>query len=579
MSLHEPPPPEIPGYQIIRTLGGGGMGVVYLARQLSLDRAAAIKVLASGTRISSVELAGRLRREAELMAKLHHPNIVTIFDAGEVDGQPYLAMEFVDGHDLRHWLRPGTPMEVGRVRALVLPLASSLDCLHKNGILHRDLKPENILIGPGDTPKVTDFGVAVDDASAGSLTEVDQWLGTVGYVAPEQQYRLKVDERADQYSMAAVAYEALTGQMPLGVFKPPSRLNPLLNGRVDEVLMRALQEDRDDRFPTILDFGRSLDEALGLPPAARPSGLSKVPRPLAFSLLTMASILCAVALSLRIYREADEDYAAAKSPRGVVKRLGMKFASVPAGEFLMGSGPGDPDASRREMPAHLVKIGRPFGLSIHEVTVRQFRAFVQEKGYRTDAETTKRGGHVYDFERDLLRQDPQFDWRHPTGGEPARDDDPVVQVSYHDAVEFCRWLSDREGKDYRLPTEAEWEYACRAGGKGRWCSGDDVAGIEDFAWTELNSGLVAHPVGRKEPNAFGLHDMHGNAWEWTQDLFAPYGEEPAAGPRDAVATVERVVRGGSFEKGELRQTRSAARRDSPPGYAYFAYGFRVCSPN
>jgi len=114
-----------------------------------------------------------------------------------------------------------TQLEIRQVRSLILPLASALDCLHKNGILHRDLKPENILIGPDFTPKVTDFGIAVEYASVGSLTKMDQWLGTIGYVAPEQPYRLKVDERSDQYSMAAVIYEALTGQKPLGGFQAP----------------------------------------------------------------------------------------------------------------------------------------------------------------------------------------------------------------------------------------------------------------------------------------------------------------------------------------------------------------------
>jgi formylglycine-generating enzyme required for sulfatase activity len=453
--------------------------------------------------------------------------------------------------------------------------------LHRNGILHRDFKPENILIGPDFTPKVTDFGIAVDYASAGSLTKTDQWLGTIGYVAPEQQYRLKVDERADQYSMAAVIYEVLTGQKPLGVFKSPSQLNKLLDFRIDEVLMRALQEDRDDRLATIQDFGTALDAALAPPPIVRrPRGRS-APLP-----LTFVSLLAVFAITWWVMRQGDHGLAKGDSRTHAVTRwtnsLGMNFVWIPAGEFMMGSPESDPLTRPLEKRAHSVRITRPFYLSVHEVTVGQFREFIKATGYRTDAESRGRGGHVYDAERDELLQDPHYLWCSPTAGKSAEDNEPVVQVSWNDAVAFCRWLSKREGRVYRLPTEAEWEYACRARSRGRWCMGDDVKDLGAFAWTETNSGLLAlphpHPVGRKAPNAFGLFDMHGNVWEWTQDRFAPYPDGPEVDPVGPTIPIERVLRGGSWEKGELMQTRSGARRDSLPDYAYFAYGFRVCAP-
>src|SRR5262249_61982655 len=114
---------------------------------------------------------------------------------------------------------------------------------------------------------------------------------------------------------------------------------------------------------------------------------------------------------------------------------------------------------------------------------------------------------------------PRLNWRNPGFRRPQFEDEPVVQVCWNDAVAFCEWLSEREGVKYRLPTEAEWEYACRAGGEGRWCFGDDPAGLNHYAWIEANSQSIARPVGRRYPSAFGLHDMHGNVRVWRTAIY------------------------------------------------------------
>ena len=151
----------IPGYELLRPIGRGGMGVAYLAKQLSLGRRVVIKFLNRDPDHDPLEQAARFRREAELMAKVSHPNIATIFDYGIDDGQPFLVMEYVAGGDLRSHLAPGKPLEAERIRRLLRPLVQALECLHQHGILHLDLKPENILMAGEDTPKVSDFGIAV----------------------------------------------------------------------------------------------------------------------------------------------------------------------------------------------------------------------------------------------------------------------------------------------------------------------------------------------------------------------------------------------------------------------------------
>jgi serine/threonine protein kinase len=282
--------PEVAGFEVLERIGRGGMGEVYAARQTALGRLVAIKFLApEGERETEDDLA-RFRREAKLMAQVSHPNILSIFDFGEVDGRSYLVMEYIEGGDLRGRLKPGQPMAIEDVRSIVVPVGEALSYLHRNGIIHRDLKPENILLHEGENPRVSDFGIAVlrAGASPGASTRTRGGLGTLGYTAPEQQYGLKIDERVDQFSLAAVAYEMLTGHLPLGIFKPPSALNPKVGPRTDATILRALQENPKERFATIRDFTAALSETLGGSPAGS--------RPRAPELLAIAGGLALVAL-------------------------------------------------------------------------------------------------------------------------------------------------------------------------------------------------------------------------------------------------------------------------------------------
>jgi formylglycine-generating enzyme required for sulfatase activity/serine/threonine protein kinase len=234
----------------------------------------------------------------------------------------------------------------------------------------------------------------------------------------------------------------------------------------------------------------------------------------------------------------------------------MTWRLLPAGEFEMGSSQADlqrmpPDATwffadfipgrrKAETPRRRVKITKPFHVSAHEVTIGQFREFVAGTGYKTTAE---RDGRGYGWDNaDWVRSD-KFNWRNP--GFDQRDNHPVCNVSWEDAVAFCHWLSKREGAIFRLPTEAEWEYACRAGTDTRFSTGDDSDSLRGFAnladaslrrkhrsidWAVAWDDGFAEtaPVGSFQPNAFGLYDMHGNAWEWCQDVYARDGYDESA---------------------------------------------------
>lgn len=261
-------PPKIPGYEIFRLIGEGGMGRVYLAHQEALERNVCIKLLSKATEAPTPAVRARFEREAKILAMAAHPHVLTILDFGAAadDGTPYIVTEYIENGDLRKLLRDGRPIPPARRRSILDQIGQALAYLHGKGILHRDLKPENILTPTDSLVKVADFGLAVLHDDVGRLTQSSRGLGTLVYASPEQQTGGPVDERSDQYSLAAIAYEMTTGKRPVGSFKPPSAIAAGADDRLDAVLMKALSHDRAARYADLNSFLKDLDEALA--PAA-----------------------------------------------------------------------------------------------------------------------------------------------------------------------------------------------------------------------------------------------------------------------------------------------------------------------
>ncbi len=306
---------------------------------------------------------------------------------------------------------------------------------------------------------------------------------------------------------------------------------------------------------------------------------------------------------------AAEPTSVGAEKQSITNSIGLKLVRIPAGEFMMGSHESLEDLAKAfpqyeawrfnmtdEFPLHRVRITHAFYMGSTTTTVGQFKQFVADSGQQSEAERDGTGGYGYDADTGQFdtKRNPKHNWRDP--GFPQTDEHPVVNVSWNDAVAFCQWLSRKEGRTYRLPTEAEWEYACRAGTTTRYWVGDDpellpkIANLYDVTtattltqWQKYalhgRDGFVfTAPVASFKPNPWGLYDMHGNAWQWTNDFYGKdyYAHSPIDDPTGPPSNDKQrhVRRGGAWLSWPL-YCRATFRNYNTPVSRYFNLSFRV----
>jgi formylglycine-generating enzyme required for sulfatase activity len=689
-------------YVLLARLGEGGMGKVFKARHRSLGRVVALKVIRK-EKLTNPDVVRRFQREVQAAAQLHHPNVVHAFDADQIGGTHFIAMEYIDGIDLSRWLKTRGPLPVEQACDYVRQVALGLQHAYERGLVHRDIKPGNLLVAgvagrieesavkpsagralgaegkgisaattdpalsarssildprssssPWGVVKILDLGLArlhtsgEEDTGTG-LTQEGTVVGTVDYLAPEQAMDARaVDIRADIYSLGCSLYHLLSGRPP---FPGTTAMEKLLKHRCDEpvpleesrpevtpdlaaVVRKMMAKEVGDRYQTPAEVAAALTELIAQgevtrpvaagptagqspawvtptpptssPPPARPlvdpqslqettgpwDGLeafppsteesSYLPRPrparrrrrtwtrfvlpAAIVVVAMASLILFIAwLSKKPDKQPLEGEKprpkkeAGELPREVTNSIGMKLVWIKPDSFWMGSDNKEPGLGPEEAPRHEVFISQGFYLGRVEVTQAEYLA--------------------------VMKKNPAF-FHDKAGGGP---DHPVEQVTWTEANEFCRQLSSLEkekkaGRVYRLPTEAEWEYACRAGTQTVFHYGNTLSSTKaNFNGSAPYGAAAQGPflqktarAGSYNPNAWGLCDMHGNVAEWCADYYDPvyYQNSEAQDPRGAEKGTLRVVRGGSWADAGT-DCRSARRRWENPETRSPRIGFRV----
>lgn len=620
-------PKTIGEYKLLDRLGSGGMGVVYKALHTRLGCHVAIKFARLAATLDPSHTQ-RLLREARTVGRLRHEHIVRALDAGDSPLGPYLVTEFIGGGTAGQLVREGTPIDFSHALELTRQAATALAYSHSRGVVHRDIKPSNILLDEGQVVRLVDFGLAKPqqtgdvDSDLADATRTGAFLGTVAYAAPEQILPGgEVDERADIYSLACVLYFLVTGSAPHGSTLPERLLSdrkaiggllakslPDVPVRIDRLWRRMVAANPAERFASMDEVvheiervrqnpgpsassirrrRRSIGAALGLlalvaagwlairsgGAVARPSG----PRPAAMQ----------APFSSAEARAGQQAWAAYHGrPATVTNTIGISMVLIPPGSFQMGLSADSPTPQAEEdswrykpaaeieseqLPVHDVRLTKAFYLGATEVTKAQFAQFVERSGYVTDAERS--AGWGKEDQGWLLR--PGYSWKN-TGQRVGQPDYPIVNVTWNDAVALCDWLTENDDLGvYRLPTEAEWEYACRAGTQTPYFFGSDPAEMDDYAcYKETFDGWV-DPVAKRRPNPFGLYDIYGNRQEWCADFFSAdyYASSPLDDPLNDSDAEQRCLRGGAHTDGAWFCTSSRRWGQEPDNIG--AAGVRV----
>jgi formylglycine-generating enzyme required for sulfatase activity len=565
-------PCELRQYEVLKLLGHGGMGEVYHARHKRLKRDVALKVMRSHRQEDPVAQSHFLR-EIETAGQLDHPNLVRAYDAWEQDGYVFLTQELLDGDSLGWLASQGEIRSATEVLDYLTNICRGLEGLHARGFLHRDVKPSNIMRLRDGTIKLIDYGLAVPTDFDESRTV--HRAGTVGYMAPEQANGSEtLDQRSDVYSVGCVL-KFLLHHLSVEQTDERDATARIELAQLADDMTQTRPEDRPSTIAAVLQRLERLSRRDEID--TMKSVNTTLYRVGAWLLgLIFVSVLAAYIYQSNQVSPGPNNASITSGERAVQPRtpFKLKMVDVPAGEFVMGGVSGDEAVRAEELPSRTVVFSKPFRISVCEITVGQFREFVEATGYKTEAERSGEGGWLVSRSSSFGKLDPSFIWSNP--GYPLSDNLPVTMVSYNDAVAFCQWLSERDQKTYRLPTEAEWEYCCRAGTTEVYSF--PIAKINEYVWSLNAAGrnVFPRPVGTRKANTWGIYDMEGNVREWCLDWYSEtaYQADAARFPAGPETGEKRAVRGGSFMDRE-RFFRSSHRGYWPPETVVGNQGFRV----
>jgi len=494
-------------YRLIREVGQGAFGEVWLVWDEQLDLELALKVYIALDERGIEEF----KDEYKTPHALNHPNLLhaTYFDVYEK--RPYLVMPYcpLSAVDLVG------KMDDAMAWRFIRDVSGGLACLHSKNILHREIMPDNILInGDGDFV-IIDFGSSIRRHSLmqnDSLRDTDPCVGVLGYMGPEMfAAKPRMGKAADIWALGAALFELLQGELP---FMGQGGAMQLYGATIPEMSER---------------YENDLIEVVRICMACNP-----VDRPTATQLFVYADAKMHSEHPVKTWEKKTD---VSETQRRVIEEKDFLRLEVRWQLFV--------EQEKR-------KIWETRKITFEDRSIRvgevEFEMVYVEGGTFTMGGTSEQGSDAFDDEKPTHRvtlsafhigkyEVTQGLWREVMGSNPslnkAGDDYPVERVSWEDCQEFVRKLNARTGLKFRLPTEAEWEYAARGGRKSRGYKYSGSNSLGDVAWYEANSGGGTHPVGRKSPNELGLYDMSGNVWEWCQDWYGDYGSSSQTDPAGA----------------------------------------------
>ena len=571
-------------YTILRTLGQGGFGITYLAMQCGLEREVVVKEFfmkqfcdrVSGTQVTlgtagSREEVSRFRekflKEARNIAQLHHPNIVQVFDVFEENGTAYYVMEYARGGSLADKVaREGALTEANAMR-YIRQVASALIYLHQRSMSHLDVKPANIMLDSDDHALLIDFGLAKQyDGQSGEQTSSTPVGISEGYAAPEQ-YRMggvgRFSPQTDVYALGATLYFLLTGERPsvaADVVEDGVPVDKLQRAGVSQkaiyTIEQAMQGRRKNRLQSVKAFlncltkgAQSGDDSTKTVPQTNWERQSErdedVRNPVPKDYHTQPTT-------------ANQPAKSTKSSSWMIGLTIVLFVFVVGCLAFKGCGHATPTENVDTLTTDTVA----FANDVQTFTVNgvSFDMVRVEGGTFTMGATAEQENEADDDEKPAHEvtldsyyigktEVTQALWEAVMGDNPSEfigPNRPVECVSWDDCQSFIAKLNEKTGKTFRLPTEAEWEYAARGGNKSQGYKYSGSNDLDEVAWYYNNSGSQTHDVATKRPNELGLYDMSGNVWEWCSDWYGDYNSASQTNPTGPSSGTYRVLRGGSW---------------------------------
>lgn len=608
-------------YIIQEKLGAGGMGQVYKAYHPEVAKLVAIKVILPQGKFDT-ESIKRFEREVKASEKLVHPNIIAVLDSGSSKGSLFMVMELIEGKDLFELINEKGKLAIKEAVAYIIQAARALEFAHANGVIHRDVKPANLIADSQGLLKLVDMGLAKfrtegSEQIVSMLTNNTAIMGSADFMSPEQTVSTKnVDTRTDIYSLGASFYFLLTAkvmypqkatfsklishrQAPISSLK---FMRPDVSQKLDNIYTKMVAKKVEDRYQSMTELILDL-EALGKESTIQDllkqdavlnpfqvngvnfldlddNSIKLIKRAGIFSnrkialfcagLLVLVGLLFVILFSPKItlvkndlnntndaqdaFLEPPFDFnQAQEAQQSLAKTLGLAVETtvdlgkgvnlamilIPQGKFIMGS-PLLELGHKDDELQHQVVFSRPYSVGKYEVTQEQWEAVMGDNPSQT------KGAKL-----------------------------PVTNISWNDCQNFISKLNAKTESNYRLPTEAEWEYACRSGAKSAYSVGDKIT-KSDANYGNVKGG--AKPVGSYKPNAFGLYDMHGNVWEFSSDWYGAYSASKSLDPMGVKNGTDHVLRGGSFFVDGLL-LRSSTRDFVAPDFYNVVIGFRLVKSN